>query len=85
MQLCKYLNCFLKAHNKQLTNIVFILFFLTKKKVLKNSSGQVDSQKTWVESRVNPFLLRVKKIRFRSGIFWVELGQKILTRFAMST
>jgi len=38
---------------------------------------KVDPQKTRVESRVNPFLLQVKKIEF-------GLGQKILIHFAIS-
>ena len=37
--------------------------------------GQVDPQKNRVESQVNPSLLRVKKIKFGSGIFWVESGR----------
>ena len=51
---------------------------------VRGGSG-VDPHKTRVGSRVNPFLLRVKKIEFGSGIFRVGSGQKILTRFAMST
>ena len=67
MQLCKCLNCFLKAHNKQLNQyfLNFIIFFLP------NGQGRVDPQKTWVKSWVNLFLLQVKKIRFGLGIFWV--------------
>ena len=74
-------------HNKQLNQycLYFILFF-SKKKVLKNGSshgsGQVDLQKTWVESQVNPFLFQVKENRVRVGYF---SGHKILTRFTMST
>ena len=42
-----------------------------------------------VKSRVNLFLLQVKKMEFGLGIFWAEsgrvgLGQKILTHFVMS-
>ena len=37
----------------------------------------------WIGSRVNPFLLRVKKMGFGSYIFRVRSGQKILTRIAM--
>ena len=37
--------------------------------------AQVDPQKTRVRSWVILFLLRVKKIKFRSGIFRIELGQ----------
>ena len=41
MQLCKYLNCFLKTHNKQLNQycLNFTIFFTQKKKYYKNSSG----------------------------------------------
>ena len=46
--------------------------------------SRVDPQKTQIGSQVNPFLLRIKKIRFGSSIFQVESGQKFLTRFAMS-
>ena len=49
-----------------------------------NGLGRVDSQKNQVGSRVNPFLLWVKKKGFKSGIFRVGSGQKILTRIAMS-
>ena len=41
-------------------------------------ASRVDPQKTRFGSRVNPFLLRIKKIGFGSS-------QKILTRFTMST
>ena len=87
MQLCKYLNCFLKTHNKPLNQYcLYYFFFLPKKKVLKNgsSSGWVDLQKTQVKSRVNLFLFWIKKIKSGSGIFRVGSGQKILTRSAMS-
>ena len=82
MQLCKYINCFLKTHNKQLNQycLNFSIFFTKKKKVLKKwfgfgsgrESGRVDLQKTRVGSRVNPFLLKVKKsgsnrVFFESG------------------
>ena len=82
IQLYKCINCFLKTYNKQLNQYCLnFTIFLPKKKVLKKlfelGLGRVDLQKTRVGSRVNPFLLRVKKIGFRSG-------QKILTRFAMS-
>ena len=90
MQLCKYIDCFLKVHNKQLNQycLYFIyFFFLHKKKVLKkngSSSGRADPTKTRVGSRVNPFLLRIKKIKFGSNIFQVESGQEIVAHFAMS-
>ena len=66
MQLYKCINCFLKAHNKQLNQycLNFIIFF-TKKK----------SFKKWFGSQVNLFLMQVKKIRVGSGIFRVKLGQ----------
>ena len=85
MQLCKCINCFLKAHNKQLNKycLNFIIFLPPKKKFIKKwfgfGSGWVDPQKTQIGSRVNPFLLRVKKNRIQ-----VESYQKILTRFAIS-
>ena len=77
MQLCKCINYFLKAHNKQLNQycLNFTIFFFYQKKSFKKivrvGSGQVDLQKTWVGSWVNPFLLRAKKIGFGLGIFWV--------------
>ena len=77
MQLCNRINCFLKAHNKQL-NQYYLNFtiFLPKNKVFKKwfgfGSGRVDPQKTRVGSRVNSFLLRVKKNRVRVEYF---LGQ----------
>ena len=61
MQLCKCLNCFLKTHNKQLNQYLFI-FFTKKKNVLKNVLDRVG--------------LTHKKL---------ELGQKIITHFTMST
>ena len=83
MQLCKYIDCFLKVHNKQLNQyclyFIFFLFFLSKKKVKKKKIVQVR-----VRLQVNPFLLRIKKVRFRSNIFQVESGQKIVAHFAMS-
>ena len=79
MQLCTCINCFLKAHNKQLNQycLNFTIFFTQKKKVLKKMvrvrvGSQVGS--SWPAKnmdRVNPFLLRVKKMGFRSGIFRV--------------
>ena len=80
MQLCKCINCFLKPHNKQLNQYCLnFTIFLPKKKVLKKwfgfRSGRglswVDPQKIQVGSRVNPFLLWIKKIGFGSG--WVGL------------
>ena len=86
MQLCKCLNYFLKTHNKQLNQycLNFNIFY-QKIKDLKNSSshrsGRVDPQKKKkFGSRVNPFLLRGKKIQG-----WVGSGQEILTHFALST
>ena len=82
MQLCKCFNCFLKTHNKQSNKYLLNL----KKKIKKwFRSGRVDSQKTWVGSWVNSFLLPVKIIEFGSGIFQVGSGQKIITYFTMST
>ena len=75
MQLYKCLNCFLKAHNKQLNQhcLNFIFLFYQKKSFKKwfgvrsgwpaKNMGRVMSQ---------PVLLRVKKIEFGSGIFQVE-------------
>ena len=71
MQLCKCLNCFLKTHNKQLNQycLNFIFFNPKKKKSFKKwfGSSLVSGQ---VGSRVNPFLLHVKKIGFGLGIFF---------------
>ena len=66
MQLCKCINCFSKAHNKQLNQycLNFTFFFYQKKSFKKMVWVQVRSQ-------VNLFLLWVKKIGFRSGIFRV--------------
>ena len=65
MQLCKCINCLLKTHNKQLDQycLNFTFFFSQKKKSFK--------KRVRVGSQVNPFLLRVKKIKFVSGIFRV--------------
>ena len=66
MQLCKCINCFSKAHNKQLNQycLNFTIFFYQKKSFKKMVWVRVGSQ-------VNLFLLWVKKIEFRSGIFRV--------------
>ena len=97
MQLCKYINCFLKSHNKLLNQyfLNFTIFLPKKKKFFKKwfsfgldrRSGRVGPQKTRLRSRVNPFLLRVKKkkMEFGSGIFQDRPSQKILTRFVMSS
>ena len=92
MQLCKCLNCSLKAQNKQLNQYCCNFFFCYQNFFFKwfrfrssHKSSWVDLQKTRIGSRVNSFLLQVKKIRFRLGIFQVRSNQKILTRFAMST
>ena len=86
MQLCKCLNYFLKAHNKQLNQYCLnFIIFLTKKKGFKK----------WFESQVGLgwpakkglghgstcFCFMSKK----SGSGWVfsGLGQKILISFAM--
>ena len=47
--------------------------------------GRVDLKKVESVHRSTRFLLRVKKVEFGLGIFWVGSGQKILTRFAIST
>ena len=80
------LNCFLKAHKKQLNQYcLYFILFLPKKKSFKNGSGSgwVYLQKIRVGSWVNPFLFQVKKIEFRLGIlrvgsswvriFWLDL------------
>ena len=93
MQLYKCLNCFLKVYNKQLNqyclNFTFF-FYYQKKKFKKMVRVRVRSgwtaKKIRVGSRVNPFLLQVKKKKKKSGsgrVFF-RLGQKILTRFTMS-
>ena len=89
MQLCKCINCFLKAHNKQLNQycLNFIIFF-TKKKVLKKWFGfgsgrelsRVDPHKTWVESRVNPFCFGSKN-RVRIGYFSGQVGSGRVRKF----
>ena len=79
IQLCKSLNCFLKTHNKQLNQYCLNFIIILKKKIFKkwfgfgsgHGSGRVDLQKARVESWVNPFLLRVKKVGFGSYIFRV--------------
>ena len=80
MQLCKCINCFLKSHNKQLNQycLNFTIFVIKKKKFLKNGSGsgQVDPQKTRVRTRVNPFLLRIKKKNN-----WVRVGSGRVRKF----
>ena len=76
MQLCKYLNRFLKSHNKQLKYYLNFIIFFTKK---------IKSFQKWFESRVGSSLPikntvfalgKKKKFRFESSIFGV--GQKIL-------
>ena len=44
---------------------------MVRVRVMGHGSGRVDLQKARVESRVNPFLLRVKKVGFGSYIFRV--------------
>ena len=87
MQLCKCINCFLKAHNKQLNQycLNFTIFFTKKKKFLKNGSGSGLGRGSGHGS--TRFCFGSKKNRVRVGYFsgWVGSGQKILTRFAMST
>ena len=95
MQLCKNHNCFLKIHSKQLNQYCcnFIIFYHNKN-VLKNGLGCglgrglscVDLQKK--ESRVNLFLLWVKKIVLGSGQvrkFWSVLPYLILTYYFFCT
>ena len=82
IQLCKCINCFLKPHNKQLNQycLNFTIFFFTQKKK-KNLNGfgsglglgRVDPQKPRVGSRVNLFLLHVKKKK-KSGLDRVLFG-----------
>ena len=89
MQLCKCINCFLKAHNKQLNQycLNFPIFFYQKKKVLKKwfgfgsgrGSGRVDPQKNTGRVTGQLVFASGQKNRVRVGS-----GQKILTRFAMS-
>ena len=95
IQLCKCINCFLKPHNKQLNQycLNFTIFFLPKKKKILNGFGsglglgRVDPQKPRVGSRVNLFLLHVKKKkknRVWIGYFSGWVG-KILTHSTMSS
>ena len=81
MQLCKCLNYFLKAHNKQLNQYCLnFIIFLTKKKVLKNGSshrlGWVGPQKKgwvglqkkgWVTGQ--PVFASCRKNRVQVGYF----------------
>ena len=72
MQICKWINYFLKPHNKQLNQYCLnFTIFLPKRKVFKKwfsfGLGRVGS-------RVNPFLLQVKEIGFELGIFRVGSG-----------
>ena len=67
MQLYKYLNFFLKSHNKHPYYLNFTIFFTQEKKFLKMVQFRVES---WV----NPFLLQVKEIGFGLGIFRVGSG-----------
>ena len=86
MQSCKYINYFLKTQNKQLNQycLNFPIFFLPKKKVLKKwfgfGSGRVDPQKNTGRVTGQLVFASGQKNRVRVGS-----GQKILTRFAMST
>ena len=74
MQLCKCINCFLKAHSKQLNQyclnfiIIFYQFFFLKMVWVMGRIG-LTCKKIRFESRVNLFLLRIKKIGFKLGIF----------------
>ena len=77
MQLCKCINGFFKPHNKQLNQ--YCLNFTKKKSFKKRVWVRFGSR---VRSRVNLFLLRVKKSG--SGRVFFGSGQKILTHFAMS-
>ena len=79
MQLCKCINCFTKAHNKQLNQycLNFTFFFLPKKKVLKKWFGFRSGH------RSTCFCFGSKKSG--SGQVFFGLGQKILTHFAMSS
>ena len=88
MQLCKCINCFLKAHNKQLNQycLNFTIFF-TKKKSFKKmvrvrvGLGWPAKNTGWVTCQ--PVFASGKK-KSSSGRVFFGSGQKILTRFAMS-
>ena len=77
MQLCICINCFLKAHNKQLNQycLNFTIFFTKKKKVLKKwfgfgsgrKSGRVDPQETRVGSRVMKSIYELWNLNLRFG------------------
>ena len=83
MQLCKCIHCFLKAHNKQLNQyyLNYTTCFTQKKKLVR--VGSTRKKKTRVESRSAYFCFGSKKSG--SGQVFFGSGQKILTRFAMST
>ena len=57
MQLCKYIDCFIKVHNKQLNQYCLnFFFFFTQKKVLKkndSSSSRVMSQPVFASDQKN--------------------------------
>ena len=96
MQLCKCINCFLKAHNKQLNQycLNFTIFFTKKKSFKKMVRVRVGSRvgSGWPAQNTGrvtgqPVFASGQKNRVRVGYFSgrVGSGQKILTRFAMST
>ena len=81
MQICKWINYFLKPHNKQLNQycLNFTIFLPKKKKFFKNGSvsGRVGSGHGSTR-----FCFRSKK----SGSGWVFFGSgRVLSCFAMST
>ena len=71
MQLCKYFNCFIKAHNKQLNQycLNFILFFLNG---LGSGRVRLTCKIHGSSHRSICFCFRSNKIGFESGIFRVR-------------
>ena len=84
MQLCKCLNYFLKAHNKQLNQYCLnFIIFLTKKKVLKNGLshrlGWVGPQKKgWVTGQPVFASCWKNRVRVRYFLGWVRKFWSVL-------
>ena len=90
MQLCKYINYFLKPHNKKLNQycLNFTIFLPKKKSFKKMVQVRVGltRKKQGSGHRLTRFCFGSKN-QVWIGYFLgrVESGQKILTRFAMSS
>ena len=79
MQLCKCLNCFLKAHSKQLNqyclNFIIIFYQFFFKNGLGHGSDWVDLQKNTVRVTGQPIFASGKKnwVQVRYFLGWVGL------------